>query len=120
MVLMVVTNVGFFYHGFTPKSCDHFYYAAPVLKGTLSLLSAVWALKVERPLSPASDGVTCNPRYSVSFDRPATTRPQTANFRTYNIAQRNVLVGRTVISAYFIAVAVRCRCPSSEGCCSDI
>ncbi|KAI0255504.1 hypothetical protein BJV78DRAFT_679309 [Lactifluus subvellereus] len=32
MVVMVVTNVGFFYHGFTPKSCGHFYYAAPVLK----------------------------------------------------------------------------------------
>ena len=49
MVLMAVTSVGFFYHGFTPKSCGHFYYAAPVLKGMVSLLSAVWALKVVPP-----------------------------------------------------------------------
>ncbi|KAI0255499.1 hypothetical protein BJV78DRAFT_1176110 [Lactifluus subvellereus] len=70
MVAMIITNVAFFYHGFTPKSCGRFFHAAPVFK----------ALQVM--VSHAILGV-----------------------RTYNIAQRNVSVGRTVLSAYFIAVA---------------
>ncbi|KAI0255495.1 hypothetical protein BJV78DRAFT_678543 [Lactifluus subvellereus] len=32
IVAIVVSNVGFFYHGFTPKSCDNFFYVLPVLK----------------------------------------------------------------------------------------
>jgi len=70
MVAMIITNVAFFYHGFTPKSCGRFFHAAPVFK----------ALQVM--VSHAILGV-----------------------RTYNIAHRNVLVGRTLISAYLIAVA---------------
>ncbi|KAI0251695.1 hypothetical protein BJV78DRAFT_418407 [Lactifluus subvellereus] len=70
MVIMIVTNVGFFYHGFTPKSCGRYFYAAPVCK----------VLQVM--VSHAILGI-----------------------RTYNIARRNGSVGRTVLSAYFIAVA---------------
>ncbi|KAI0255487.1 hypothetical protein BJV78DRAFT_1175964 [Lactifluus subvellereus] len=38
-------NVGFFHHGFTPKTCSHFYEVAPALKGTMLLLPAVSALQ---------------------------------------------------------------------------
>jgi hypothetical protein len=48
IVALVASNVGFFYHGFTPKSCRHFYYTLPALKGTLSLRFAIGQLNVVR------------------------------------------------------------------------
>ncbi|KAI9459889.1 hypothetical protein BJY52DRAFT_299307 [Lactarius psammicola] len=32
IIVLVASNVGFFYHGFTPKACEHYRFAAPVLK----------------------------------------------------------------------------------------
>ncbi|KAH9177313.1 hypothetical protein EDB89DRAFT_1535655 [Lactarius sanguifluus] len=32
IIVLVVSNVGFFYHGFTPKACEHYRLAAPALK----------------------------------------------------------------------------------------
>ncbi|KAH9056805.1 hypothetical protein EDB87DRAFT_1160480 [Lactarius vividus] len=32
MIVLVVSNVGFFYHGFTPKACEYYRLAAPALK----------------------------------------------------------------------------------------
>ncbi|KAI0246453.1 hypothetical protein BJV78DRAFT_1157900 [Lactifluus subvellereus] len=69
MTAIIATNVGFFYHGFTPKSCSHFYDVAPAFKA------------IQMMVSQAILGM-----------------------RTYNIAQRNVWVARTVVSTYFIAV----------------
>ncbi|KAI0249576.1 hypothetical protein BJV78DRAFT_652999 [Lactifluus subvellereus] len=70
MTAIIATNVGFFYHGFTPKSCSHFYDVAPAFKA------------IQMMVSQAILGM-----------------------RTYNIAQRNVWVARTVVSTYIIAVA---------------
>jgi len=36
---MVVSNVGFFYHGFTPQTCEHFHLAAPALKVVQMMVS---------------------------------------------------------------------------------
>ncbi|KAN0142161.1 hypothetical protein V8E53_000623 [Lactarius tabidus] len=37
--VLVVSNVGFFYHGFTPKSCEHYHLAAPALKVVQMMVS---------------------------------------------------------------------------------
>lgn len=34
IVLIIVTNVGFFHHGFSPKACDHYFRVGPIFKGT--------------------------------------------------------------------------------------
>jgi len=70
-VALVVSNVGFFYHGFTPKSCDNFFYVLPVLK------------VLQMMVSHAILGI-----------------------RTYNIAQRNVWIGRTVALSAFVAIVI--------------
>ena len=35
IVLLVVSDLGYFYHGFTPAICSRYYLAAPVFKGEL-------------------------------------------------------------------------------------
>ena len=35
IILLTVSNVGYFYHGFSPKACSRYYLAAPILKGKL-------------------------------------------------------------------------------------
>ncbi|KAH9976751.1 hypothetical protein BGW80DRAFT_879285 [Lactifluus volemus] len=69
IIVIVASNVGFFYHGFTPKSCRHFFFILPVLK------------VVQMMISHAILGI-----------------------RTYNISQRDIRVGRTIVVAYFFAV----------------
>ncbi|KAI0255485.1 hypothetical protein BJV78DRAFT_677400 [Lactifluus subvellereus] len=69
MAAIIATNVGFFHHGFTPKTCSHFYEVAPVLKALQMMVSQAFL-----------------------------------GLRTYNVAQRNVGVARTIVSTYFIAV----------------
>ncbi|KAI0246454.1 hypothetical protein BJV78DRAFT_151576 [Lactifluus subvellereus] len=39
MTAIIATNVGFFYHGFTPKSCSHFYRVAPAFKALQMMVS---------------------------------------------------------------------------------
>jgi hypothetical protein len=39
IIVLVVSNVGFFYHGFTPKSCEHYHLAAPALKVVQMMVS---------------------------------------------------------------------------------
>jgi len=61
-------------------------------------------------------GVACHPGYSVCLDlsRPTRSSPTTSR-RTYNIAQRSFLVGRTIIAVYFVIVLVRHCLSSSDG-----
>jgi hypothetical protein len=75
MAAIIVTNVGFFHHGFTRNTCSHFYLAAPVLKGTVPLLLPICALRLNGLPSDPNDGVAGNPRHSVGFDCPVTSRP---------------------------------------------
>jgi hypothetical protein len=70
MIVMVTSNTGFFYHHFSPKTCAHYCYVAPVFK------------VIQLMVSQAILGI-----------------------RTYNIAQRNIWIGRIIGSAYFIATA---------------
>ncbi|KAI0252947.1 hypothetical protein BJV78DRAFT_257516 [Lactifluus subvellereus] len=36
VILMVISNVGFFYHDFSPKSCGHYYHVASIFKVMVS------------------------------------------------------------------------------------
>ncbi|KAI9435540.1 hypothetical protein H4582DRAFT_657115 [Lactarius indigo] len=70
IIVLVVSNVGFFYHGFTPKACEHYRLAAPALK------------VIQIMVSQAILGI-----------------------RTYGISQRNLWVGRTLLSTYIMGTA---------------
>jgi len=39
IIVLVVSNVGFFYHGFTPQTCEHYHLAAPALKVVQMMVS---------------------------------------------------------------------------------
>ncbi|KAI0277866.1 hypothetical protein BGY98DRAFT_1097120 [Russula aff. rugulosa BPL654] len=67
MIIMFTSNFGFFYHGFTPNACSHYFYVLPVFK------------VIQLMVSQAILGI-----------------------RTYNVAQRNIRIGRIIASAYFV------------------
>lgn len=70
VIIMVASNVGFFYHGFTPKTCEHYHLFPPALKVVQMMVSqAILAI------------------------------------RTYGISQRNVWVGRTLLSTFILCAA---------------
>jgi len=69
IILFVVSNTSFYYHHFTPKTCSHYFYLAPVFK-VLQVMVSQAILAV----------------------------------RTFNIAHRNVWVGRALILAYIVAL----------------
>ncbi|KAI9459888.1 hypothetical protein BJY52DRAFT_1264371 [Lactarius psammicola] len=79
IIVLVVSNVGFFYRGFTSNSCDHFHLAVPSLKGT------------------------SNPGYSVSPGLTSFVSSLMLGSRAYNISQRKPWVGRTLLSVYIVA-----------------
>jgi hypothetical protein len=66
--------------------------------------------------SASSDGIAGNFWYSVGLNYHVFPDLNLkTKFRTYNIARRNVWVGRIVLLAYFIVVGVRCqRVPYSK------
>jgi len=41
IIVLVLSNVGFFYRGFTPKACEHFHLVVPSFKGTGSVPCAL-------------------------------------------------------------------------------
>lgn len=46
VIVLVVSNVGFFYHGFTPNTCGHFHLAVPALKVVQTMVSqAILAIR---------------------------------------------------------------------------
>ncbi|KAI0297911.1 hypothetical protein BC826DRAFT_134641 [Russula brevipes] len=72
ILVLLFSNTGFFYHGFSPNVCAHWCYLTPVFK------------VLQMMVSQAILGI-----------------------RTYNIAQRNVWVGRTLVFAYFFAAVLQ-------------
>lgn len=65
-MVLVVSNVGFFYRGFTPNVCDHFHLVVPAFKGTGSLVYTMSALLADQSNSGPINGVAGNHGYSVS------------------------------------------------------
>ena len=63
--------------------------------------------EADQSYSLPGHGVACHPGYSVRLDLSLTRRSSLMSRRTYNIAQRNFLVGRTIIGAYLVIVMVR-------------
>ena len=41
IIVITISNTGFFYHGFSPKVCAHYGYIAPVFKGTIPVPRAL-------------------------------------------------------------------------------
>jgi len=41
IIVITISNTGFFYHGFSPKVCAHYGYIAPVFKGTVPVPRAL-------------------------------------------------------------------------------
>ncbi|KAI9435537.1 hypothetical protein H4582DRAFT_2169925 [Lactarius indigo] len=70
IMVLIISNVGFFYHGFTSKTCDHYYMVTPVFKGTGSVY-ATSALVTDRSDSGPNDDVPSNPGYSDVWYFPA-------------------------------------------------
>ncbi|KAH9996142.1 hypothetical protein BJV74DRAFT_293510 [Russula compacta] len=70
---MIVSNTGFFYQHFTPKTCAH-YYCVPIVFKVFQVM-----------VSQAILGI-----------------------RTYNIAHRNVWIGRNLSFAYIVIVVFQC------------
>ncbi|KAH9056803.1 hypothetical protein EDB87DRAFT_1634373 [Lactarius vividus] len=64
IIVLVISNVGFFYHGFTPNTCAHFHLVVPALKGTGSVDYASSVLPANRSDSGPNNGVASNLGYS--------------------------------------------------------
>ncbi len=119
-MVLVVSNVGFFHHGFTPNTCDHYYLVTPVFKGTYSVSYAASALLTDRSDSDPNDGVASNPGYSVSHGFTAFVSSLMVSSRTYGISQRNPWVGWTLLVAYTLAAVVRSLRPRRDVSRSDL
>lgn len=110
---MVVSNVGFFYHGFTPESCGRYHLAAPALKGTLSITTPHWYSWLTKFDSGPDDGLPGNPEYSVSPRYIAFLPSLMVRYRTYGIAQGNPWIKWILLSTYILGAAVRFLRPSA-------
>ena len=102
-----MSNVGFFYTGFTPNICDHFHLVAPALQGTGSVPYAASVLLADQSDSGPNNGVAGNSGYSVSPGFTAFVSSLMSSSRTYNISQRKPWVGLTLLSVYVMASGVR-------------
>jgi hypothetical protein len=69
MIVIIVSNTGFFYKHFSANTCAHYFHLAPFFKVSQVMVSQA-----------------------------------ILGIRTYNIAQRNVWIGRILIPTYLIAV----------------
>lgn len=108
MIVLVVSNVGFFYRGFTPEVCEHFHLVAPSFKGTGSMAPcALSALLADQSDSDPINGVAGNPGYPASPGYITLISSLTLSSSTYNISQRRPWVGRVLLSMYIIAILVR-------------
>ncbi|KAI9455409.1 hypothetical protein F5148DRAFT_392447 [Russula earlei] len=67
ILVMTLSNTGFFYHHFSPNGCSHYYIVAPVFK--------VFQVMISQAI---------------------------LGIRAYNIAHRNIRIGRTLLAAYFV------------------
>ena len=65
IILIVVSNTGFFYHHFTPNTCSHYFYLAPVFKGTPLVPYTFFTSEVDKSSSLPGHGVASNPGYPV-------------------------------------------------------
>ena len=70
IILIVVSNTGFFYHHFTPKTCSHYFYLAPVFKGTPLVPYTFFTSEVDKSSSLPGHGVASNSGYPVCLGRP--------------------------------------------------
>ena len=114
IILVVITNVGFFYHHFLQKTCAHYFCIAPVFKGAPPMPCTVWLGETDQASSPPDGGVACNPGYPVDLCHSVPyTLSLTTSYRAYNISYRNVWVGRALILAYIVVVVV-CHYDSSS------
>lgn len=71
IVLIIITNVGFFHHGFSPKACDHYFHVGPIFKGTFPLPYAACVREADQSFSLPGHGVTYNPGCQVGLGHPA-------------------------------------------------
>ena len=72
IIVITISNTGFFYHHFSPKACAHYAYIAPVFKGTVTIPRA---LRLKTPEADKSSsipghGIACNPGSSVCLNHP--------------------------------------------------
>lgn len=65
---MIVSNTGFFYQHFTPKTCARYHCVPIVFKGTVPLFYAVREWRAEPSCSIPSHGIAGNPGYTVGLD----------------------------------------------------
>ena len=70
MVLIIVSNTGFFYDHFSPETCIRYAYVAPVFKSTALVPYDVWTPEADKSSSAPDHGVPRNTEYSVSLDHP--------------------------------------------------
>lgn len=53
IVLITLTNVGYFNHGFSPKACDHYFHVGPIFKGMFLLPYGCLLPACEKLTSPS-------------------------------------------------------------------
>ena len=67
MMAILFSNIGFFYHGFSPKVCAHYGYLGPVFKGKVPVPYAAWIPEADKSSSHPDHGVPRNTGGSVSL-----------------------------------------------------
>jgi hypothetical protein len=60
MVLIIVSNIGFFDHHFSPKACSHYTYVPPVFKGVVPVAYTIWTPDADQSPSLSGNGVASN------------------------------------------------------------
>ena len=105
IVVIVVSNVGFFYPQFTPDSCAHYFYVIPIFKGwchhTLFERSGSRiSPEIQLMVSQATLGI----RWVLIdlYVHPSLTMSP----RTYSIALHSLWVGRIVLSSLWGSVVI--------------
>ena len=69
IIVITISNTGFFYQHFSPKACAHYAYIAPVFKGTV-LPYAVRTPEADKSSSIPGHGIARNPGNSVCLNHP--------------------------------------------------
>jgi len=84
IVLLTISNLGYFYHGFSTEVCSTYYLVAPALKGWL-----FWALRVRHTFTRCPVIQTMISQTIVGY-------------RTWNIAQRSREIGIFLLVLGFV------------------
>jgi hypothetical protein len=107
IILIIANMIGYFYNHFSPTVCSRYIYVGTIFKGMIPLPYTVQAPESDRN-TQSSRSWSRKQLWLSGGSWPPRSTPQspTMSCRTYNIAQRNVQIRRTLLVTYIVVTAV--------------